>query len=179
MILLHFTPLVELILHFCSTWTMAATGLQEKSYTCLRTRPASNLSSEKVFENLKEICSISSQSRVLAHRPCPKLEMFCPSILQLFHGCSKVLMTNHGVRFLFLFFFFCFSNGLDIHKTSRCNSVFDPLRVNVHRRTNSRANLCTIRTVGGVSLWLARQHMAITQTTALRVSLATRTNSKY
>ena len=60
----------------------------------------------------KEICSISSRSRVLAHRPCPKLEMFCPSVLQLFYGCSKVLMTNHGMRFLFLFF--CFSNRLEI-----------------------------------------------------------------
>ena len=29
--------------------------------------------------------------------------------------------------------------------STRCNSVFDPPRVNVHRRTNSRANLCTIR----------------------------------
>ena len=52
----------------------------------------------------KEICSISSRSRVLAHRPCPKLEMFCPSVLQLFYGCSKVLMTNHGMSF----FCFCF-----------------------------------------------------------------------
>ena len=60
----------------------------------------------------KEICSISSRSRVLAHRPCPKLEMFCPSVLQLFYGCSKVLMTNHGMRFLFLFL--CFSNRLEI-----------------------------------------------------------------
>ena len=49
-------------------------------------------------EKRKEICSISSRSRVLAHRPCPKLEMFCPSVLQLFYGCSKVLMTNHGVN---------------------------------------------------------------------------------
>ena len=24
--------------------------------------------------------------------------MFCPSVLQLFHGCSKVLMTNHGMK---------------------------------------------------------------------------------
>ena len=31
----------------------------------------------------EEICSISSRSRVLAHRPCPKLEMFCPLVLQL------------------------------------------------------------------------------------------------
>ena len=54
----------------------------------------------------KEICSISSRSRVLAHRPCPKLEMFCPSVLQLFYGCSKVLMTNHGMRFLFCFYVF-------------------------------------------------------------------------
>ena len=46
----------------------------------------------------KDICSISSRSRVLAHRPCPKLEMFCPSVLQLFYGCSKVLMTNHGIK---------------------------------------------------------------------------------
>ena len=60
----------------------------------------------------KEICSISSRSRVLAHRPCPKLEMFCPSVLQLFYGCSKVLMTNHGMCFLFLFL--CFSNRLEI-----------------------------------------------------------------
>ena len=45
----------------------------------------------------KEICSISSQSRVLAHRPCPKLEMFCPSVLQLSYGCSKVLMTNQAM----------------------------------------------------------------------------------
>ena len=29
----------------------------------------------------------------------PKLEMFCPSVLQLFYGCSKVLMTNHGMIF--------------------------------------------------------------------------------
>ena len=54
----------------------------------------------------KEICSISSRSRVLAHRPCPKLEMFCPSVLQLFYGCSKVLMTNHGISFCFCFLFF-------------------------------------------------------------------------
>ena len=56
----------------------------------------------------KEICSISSRSRVLAHRPCPKLslEMFCPSVLQLFYGCSKVLMTNHGTDEFFFFFFF-------------------------------------------------------------------------
>ena len=60
----------------------------------------------------EEICSISSRSRVLAHRPCPKLEMFCPSVLQLFYGCSKVLMTNHGMCFLFLFL--CFSNRLEI-----------------------------------------------------------------
>ena len=46
----------------------------------------------------EEICSTSSRSRVLAHRPCPKLEMFCPSVLQLSYGCSKVLMTNHGVN---------------------------------------------------------------------------------
>ena len=46
----------------------------------------------------KEICSISSWSRVLAHRPCPKLEMFRPLVLQLFYGCSTVLMTNHGVN---------------------------------------------------------------------------------
>ena len=52
----------------------------------------------------KEICSIYSRSRVLAHRPCPKLEMFCPSVLQLFYGCSKVLMTNHGMSFFFFFF---------------------------------------------------------------------------
>ena len=32
----------------------------------------------------KEICSIFSWSRVLAHRPCPKKEMFSPSVLQLF-----------------------------------------------------------------------------------------------
>ena len=63
-------------------------------------------------EEKKEICSISSRSRVLAHRPCPKLEMFCPSVLQLFYGCSKVLMTNHGMCFLFLFL--CFSNRLEI-----------------------------------------------------------------
>ena len=63
-------------------------------------------------ENLEEIRSISSRSRVLAHRPCPKLEMFCPSVLQLFYGCSKVLMTNHGMCFLFLFL--CFSNRLEI-----------------------------------------------------------------
>ena len=44
----------------------------------------------------KEICSISRRCRVLAHRPCPKLEMFCPSVLQLFYGCSKVLMTHRG-----------------------------------------------------------------------------------
>ena len=62
--------------------------------------------------SLKEICSISRRSRVLAHRPCPKLEMLCPSVLQLFCGCSKVLMTNHGMSFLFLFF--CFSNRLEI-----------------------------------------------------------------
>ena len=51
---------------------------------------------------LFEICSISSRSRVLAHRPWPKLEMFCPSVLQLFYGCTsgKVLMTNHGIIFL-------------------------------------------------------------------------------
>ena len=55
----------------------------------------------------EEICSISSRSRVLAHRPCPKLEMFCPSVLQLFYGCSKVLMTNHGMSFfVFVFLFF-------------------------------------------------------------------------
>ena len=54
----------------------------------------------------KEIFSISCLSRVLAHRPCPKVEMFCPSVLQLFYGCSKVLMTNHGMTFLFLFFLF-------------------------------------------------------------------------
>ena len=54
-----------------------------------------------------EICSISSRSRVLAHRPCPKLEMFCPSVLQLFYGCSNVLMTNHGMSFfVFVFLFF-------------------------------------------------------------------------
>ena len=53
----------------------------------------------------KKICSISSRSRVLVHRPCPKLDMFCPSVLQLFYGCSKVLMTNHGVSFFFFFFF--------------------------------------------------------------------------
>ena len=58
--------------------------------------------------NRKENCSISSRSRVLAHRPCPKLEMFCPSVLQLFYRCSKVLMTNHvhGMSSLFLFFVF-------------------------------------------------------------------------
>ena len=50
----------------------------------------------------KEICSISSRSRVLAHRPCPTREMFCPLVLQLFYGCSKVLMTNHGMIFFFL-----------------------------------------------------------------------------
>ena len=60
----------------------------------------------------KEICSISSRSRVVAHRPCPKLEMFCPSVLQLFYSCSKVRMTNHGMSVLFLFF--CFSNRLEI-----------------------------------------------------------------
>ena len=50
----------------------------------------------------KEICSISSRSRVLAHRPCTKLELFCPSVLQLFFGCSKVLMsTKHGMSFFF------------------------------------------------------------------------------
>ena len=59
----------------------------------------------KFMGGKKEICSISSRSLVLAHRPCPKLrpEMFCPSVLQLFYGCSKVLMTNHGMSF----FFFC------------------------------------------------------------------------
>ena len=64
------------------------------------------LYSEFSYFSRKEICSISSRSRVLAHRPCPKLEMFCPSVLQLFYGCSKVLMTNHGMRFLFLLFLF-------------------------------------------------------------------------
>ena len=44
----------------------------------------------------KNICF--SRSRVVAHRPCPKLEMFCQSILQLFYGCSKVLVTNHGMK---------------------------------------------------------------------------------
>ena len=53
----------------------------------------------------KEICSISSWSRVLAHWPCPKLEMFCPSVLQHVYGCSKVLMTNRGMSFLFFFVF--------------------------------------------------------------------------
>ena len=33
--------------------------------------------------------------------------MFCPSVLQLFYGCSKVLMTNHGMSFFV--FVFCFS----------------------------------------------------------------------
>ena len=37
----------------------------------------------------KGICSISSRSRVPAHRPCPKLEMFCPSVLQLFTAAAK------------------------------------------------------------------------------------------
>ena len=68
---------------------------------------------ETLCGNKKEICSISSRSRVLAHRPCPKPEMFCPSVLQLFYGCSKVLMTNHGMSF-FLFLFSCFSNRLKI-----------------------------------------------------------------
>ena len=49
---------------------------------------------------------LTLRCRVLAHRPCPKIEMFCPSVLQLFYGCSKVLMTNHGMSFLFLFFLF-------------------------------------------------------------------------
>ena len=48
---------------------------------------------------------------VLAHRPCPKLEMFCPSVLQLFYGCSKILMSNHGMSFIFAF---CFFNRLEI-----------------------------------------------------------------
>ena len=47
-----------------------------------------------------EICSISSRSRVLALRPCPKLEMFCPSVTTQ-NGCSKVLMNNHGMSFFF------------------------------------------------------------------------------
>ena len=41
----------------------------------------------------KKICSTSSRSRALAYRPCPKLEMFCTSVPQLFYGCSKVLVT--------------------------------------------------------------------------------------
>ena len=76
-----------------------AIGLQKKA-------------SAKRLERRKEICSIYRRCRVLAHRPCPKLEMFCRSVLQLFYGCSKVLMTNHGMSFLFLFF--CFSNRLEI-----------------------------------------------------------------
>ena len=87
--------------------------------TLVRTFPGSKASKAKNIKkkkeywprtSRKEICSISS---VLAHRPCPKLEMFCPSVLQLFYGCSKVLMTNHGMSFLFLFNF-CFSIRLEI-----------------------------------------------------------------
>ena len=42
-------------------------------------------SSMRLHHNLtvKEVCSISSQSRFLAYRPCQKLKMFCPSVLQL------------------------------------------------------------------------------------------------
>ena len=40
----------------------------------------------KSWMRKEEICSISrySQIRVLAHWPCPKQEMFCPLVLQLF-----------------------------------------------------------------------------------------------
>ena len=44
----------------------------------------------------KNICF--SRSRVVAHRPCPKLEMFSQSILQFFYGCSKVLVTTHDMK---------------------------------------------------------------------------------
>ena len=51
----------------------------------------------------KEICSISSRSRVLAHRPCPKLEMFCPSVLQLFFtAAAKFWWPITAWVFLFL-----------------------------------------------------------------------------
>ena len=48
-----------------------------------RSRVPTNAPIEQ-YKKKKGICSISSRSRVLAHRPCPKLEMFCPSVLQLF-----------------------------------------------------------------------------------------------
>ena len=73
------------------------------SWTCISGIRVVTVAETHHLWEKKEICSISSRSRVLAHRPCPKLEMFCPSVLQLFYGCSKVLMTNHGLSFFFFF----------------------------------------------------------------------------
>ena len=87
----------------CDRWT----HLPARNQTLLTFLPLSTSPLPLSLFGKKEICSISSRSRVLAHRPCPKLEMFCPSVLQLFYGCSKVLMTNHGMCFfVFVFMFF-------------------------------------------------------------------------
>ena len=96
--------------HFWSLfWLSHLFDFFVNSFVLLQYTPISYVSCKK-FPSVyrKEICSISSRSRVLAHRPCPKLEMFCPSVPQLFYGCNKVLMTNHGMSFFF------FSNRLEI-----------------------------------------------------------------
>ena len=138
----------------------------------------------------KEICSISSRSRVLAHRPCPKLEMFCPSVLQLFYGCSKVLMTNHGMSF-FCFCFLFFKPAGDpssatlvpdlakqvwpfksaLFKTSRPHFIYDlrsgQLVRDRHARVGGQSRLITAD-----KIWSAAAHAGPGQcTTFLEVNL--------
>ena len=64
--------------------------------------------------SFQEVCSISSRSRVHAHRPCPKLEMFCPSVLQLFLRLQQSSDDESRHEFFFFFFFFFFFNWLEI-----------------------------------------------------------------
>ena len=71
----------------------------------------SSLTVSKAFDNVshdrEEICSISSRSRVLAHRPCPKLEMFLPigstTFLRLQQSSDD---QSRHVFFVFVFMFF-------------------------------------------------------------------------
>ena len=64
------------------------------------------------WQGKKEICSIFSRSRVLAHRPCPKLEMFSHRFYNFFTATAK--FWGPITAWVFFCFFFLFSHRLKI-----------------------------------------------------------------